>query len=233
MIHAGTNEIDGVSVEVVRKRCRRINLRVDSEGGVHLTVPKWWATLREGETFLKSKWNWILKTRAKVLARPTVVHAPMTDAGIESLRTLLTELNDLWSARVGEPNVTWKIRRVKSIWGCCHWRSRYITYNAELAHAPRELVEYVVVHEFTHFAVHGHGPKFYALMDKRLPGWQILRKRLNKRDWDSLAQTASEKPNVALVTHGEPTPVPAAPCVPAASVRPCERTFVQDALPGF
>lgn len=233
MIHAGTNEIDGVSVEVVRKRCRRINLRVNSEGGVHLTVPKWWATLREGEAFLKSKWDWILKTRAKVLARPAVAHAPVTEAEIEALRNLLAELNDLWSARVGEPNVMWKIRKVKSVWGCCHWRNRYITYNDELAHAPRELVEYVVVHEFTHFAVHGHGPRFYALMDKRLPGWQILRKRLNKRDWGTLAQTALQTPHVAPQTENEPLLVPTAPRAPAAPVRPCVRTFVQDALPGF
>ena len=30
--------------------------------------------------------------------------------------------------------------------------------------------EYVVVHEYTHFDAHNHGPRFYALMDERLPG---------------------------------------------------------------
>lgn len=184
MIHVGTNEVNGVPVEVVRKRCRRINLRVDSKGSVHLTVPKWWATLREGEAFLLSKWDWVLKTQAKVRARPVASCVPVTDGEIEGLRILLAELNNLWSVRLGEPNVTWKIRRVKSVWGCCHWRRRYITYNAELAHAPCELVEYVVVHEFSHFAVHGHGPPFYALMDQRLPNWRLLRQRLNKREWN-------------------------------------------------
>ena len=87
------------------------------------------------------------------------------------------------AARLGERDVTWRIRKVKSVWGCCHWRTRYITYNEALAYAPRELVEYVVVHELTHFAVHGHGPAFYALMDARLPGWKELRKRLNRCDW--------------------------------------------------
>lgn len=175
--------VDGVPVEVVRKRCRRINLRIDAAGGVHLSVPMRGATLREGEAFLRSKWAWVLKAREKALSRAATVRRPVTDAEIESLRILLTELNGLWSTRVGEPNVTWKVRRVKSVWGCCHWRRRYVTYNAELAHAPRELVEYVVVHELTHFAAHGHGPDFYALMDARLPGWRALRKRLNGRDF--------------------------------------------------
>jgi len=182
VIHEGLNAVGGLTVEVVRKRCRRINLRVDANGGVHLTVPKWWATLHEGEDFLRSKWAWILKTREKVLARPIVAHRPVSDAELESLRVLLGELNETWSARLGERDVAWRIRRVKSLWGCCHWRRRYITYNAELAHVPRELVEYVVVHELTHFAVHGHGPAFYSLMDKRLPGWRELRRRLNGRD---------------------------------------------------
>ena len=85
---------------------------------------------------------------------------------------------------MGEADVTWKIRRVKSLWGCCHWRRRYITYNAELAHAPRALIEYVVVHEYTHFAVHDHGPRFRALMDARLPDWRFLRRQLNRRAWN-------------------------------------------------
>lgn len=187
---AGTNEVDGVPVEVVRRRCRRIGLRVDQDGGVRLTVPARWATLRDGEAFLMSKWDWVLKTRAKALARPAAARAPVTDAEVESLRRVLAELNGVWSARVGEPGVTWKIRRVKSVWGCCHWRSRYVTYNAELARAPRELVEYVVVHELTHFAVHGHGPGFQSLMDRRLPGWRDLRRRLNRREWGASSDVA-------------------------------------------
>ena len=63
-------------------------------------------------------------------------------------------------------------------------RKRQITYNAELARVPRELVEYVVVHELTHLKAANHGPRFYALMDERLPGWKLLRRKLNKREFE-------------------------------------------------
>ena len=168
MLHSGHNEIEGVPVEVVRKRIRRINIRVAADGTVCLSIPKWCypprrsraaegcgysgATLRQGEEFLRSKWRWVKKTRAEVLARPAATRAPVTEAELGSLRTLLGELNATWAARVREDGVSWKIRRVKSLWGCCHWRDRYITYNAELARAPRDLVEYVIAHEYTHFA---------------------------------------------------------------------------------
>lgn len=183
VLRSGANEIDGIAVEVTRKRCRRISLRVTPDGAVHLTVPKWWATLAEGEAFLRSKWKWVRKARAEVLSRPPVSKRPVTDGERAALRVLLDELTGKWAARVGETGVSWKLRRMKTLWGCCHWRDRYIVFNEELAHAPRELVEYIVVHEYTHFAVHGHGPRFYALMDERLPGWKERRKRLNKRDW--------------------------------------------------
>ena len=70
MLHNGPNEVDGIPVEVIRKRIRRYNLRVDSDGTVKLSVPKWWGTLRQAECFLREKWRWVKKTRAEVLARP-------------------------------------------------------------------------------------------------------------------------------------------------------------------
>ena len=232
MLHNGPNEVDGIPVEVIRKRIRRYNLRVDSDGTVKLSVPKWWGTLRQAEFFLREKWGWVQKIRAEVLARPAATRAPVTEAELEALRALLGELNAMWAARVGEDGVSWKIRRVKSLWGCCHWRDRYITYNAELARAPRDLVEYVVVHEYTHFAVHNHGPKFHALMHERLPGWLTLRRRLNRREWGEtrqnahLAQTPASRqtfglediqpPRVAPEPVAAPTVAPPASRVPEA-----------------
>ena len=184
MIRSGTNLIDGIPVEVIRKRIRCINIRVKADGTVVLSIPKWWSTLRQGEAFLREKWKWITKARAEVLSRPAAMRTPVTDEEIESLRPVLGELTGLWSARLHESGVIWTIRRVKSIWGTCHIRKRQITYNAELARVPRELVEYVVVHELTHLQAANHGPRFYALMDERLPGWKLLRRKLNKREFE-------------------------------------------------
>ncbi len=187
MLCVGRNEIAGVPVEVVRKRIRRINLRIAQNGLVRLSLPDHGVTLAQGEAFLKAKWDWAVKARREMLARPARV--PVTDAERVALSSLLDELNATWAARLGERDVTWRIRKVTSLWGCCHWSKRYVTYNEALARAPRELVEYVVVHELTHFAIHGHGPAFHALMDARLPSWKDLRKRLNRRDWDKREQT--------------------------------------------
>ena len=198
MFHSGHNEFKGVPVEVVRKRIRRINLHVAADGTVCLSVPKsGGVTLRQGEEFLREKWKWVMKTRAEMLAHPAGTGTPVTEAELAALKELLEELNDRWSFELRQFNVRWDVRKVSSFWGSCKWGSRRITYNEELARAPRELVEYVVVHEYTHFDAHNHGPRFYALMDERLPGWQTLRRRLNKREWAALEPAAPEPLNVA------------------------------------
>ena len=183
MLRTGLNSLDGIPVVVERKRIRRINVRVDAEGRVRLSVPVYWATIAEGEAFLRANWKWCVETRAKALARPKNVRMPPTEEQVSALRAVLDELNVSWADRLGEPGVTWKTRRMKSLWGSCHWRKRCITYNTELAHAPRALVEYVVVHELTHLQAHDHGPRFHALMDERLPDWSERRRRLNKREF--------------------------------------------------
>ena len=192
MLHAGINIVEGIPVEVIRKRIRRINLRVTSEGIVRLSIPAYWSTLREGEAFLRSKLDWVRKTRSAIIARPAPSRIPASEAELESLRALLGELNASWTARLGLESFSWKLRKVKTFWGCCNWRRRLVTYNVELARAPRELVEYVVVHELTHFDAHDHGPRFYALMDARLPGWQDLRRKLNSREWARREELAEE-----------------------------------------
>ena len=185
MIHFGENVLDGIPVEVARRRARRIGIRVLQDGRIAVTVPKWGGTLREAESFLRSKWDWVVKTRAKVLANPAPVpaSAPPSRGEVESLRALLADLNSRWAAKLGEKGVTWTLRAMKTLWGSCHVVRRRITYNTELAKVPREMVEYVVVHELTHLKTARHGPKFYRLMDERLPGWQDLRRRLNKREF--------------------------------------------------
>ena len=69
MIRSGENVVNGVPVDVERRRVRRVSIRVKPDGRVLLSVPKWGATLRDAEAFLLSKWKWVLKTRGLGAAR--------------------------------------------------------------------------------------------------------------------------------------------------------------------
>ena len=96
----------------------------------------------------------------------------------EVLRAELDRLVAEWLVRLDEAPITWSMRRMRSMWGNCRARTRRVVFSVELARVPMACVEYVVVHELTHLVVQNHGPAFRALMTRRLPEWQSLRRQL-------------------------------------------------------
>ena len=179
-IHSGENVFDGIVVIVERKRTRNINLRIKPDGMVKMTVP-YRATLAQGAAFLSSKWEWVKRVRGRLETRPKLPDREISPMEYARLQALLAELHSLWAAKTGEFGVEWKIRKMKTRWGVCNWVKRRITYAESLALHPKEVVEYIVCHEFCHFAVHGHGPRFHALMDERMPDWRERRKEISGR----------------------------------------------------
>ena len=71
-----------------------------------------------------------------------------------------------------------KIRTMKSRWGSCQPQKGIITLNAKMIAAPREAIEYVVLHEFAHFIHPNHSKDFYGLVEKLMPDWKERRELL-------------------------------------------------------
>lgn len=69
-----------------------------------------------------------------------------------------------------------QIRAMRSRWGSLGSR-RGMSLNLVLIQAPRECIEFVVMHELCHLRYHGHGQGFYNLLDAVCPDWRA-RKRL-------------------------------------------------------
>ena len=95
------------------------------------------------------------------------------------LAETLSRLLAHWTAAMGEPPVRWDIRRMKSRWGSCAARKRFLRFNLHLAEVPVECIEYVVVHELAHLAVQNHSPAFWDVVGRNLPSWRLLRSRLS------------------------------------------------------
>ena len=58
------------------------------------------------------------------------------------------------------------------------WGTRQITLALELYNMPEAAQIYVVVHEYCHFLVLDHSPKFWAEVEKILPDWKARRELL-------------------------------------------------------
>jgi len=54
-------------------------------------------------------------------------------------------------------------------WGGCNHRTRNIRLNTELVKKPKDLLEYVVVHEMLHLIAPTHSERFVALLSEHYP----------------------------------------------------------------
>ena len=71
------------------------------------------------------------------------------------------------------------LQKMKTKWGSCNHNSRTIRLNTELVKKPKDLVEYVIVHEMAHIVVPNHSQRFKNIVEKHFPNWQELRLELN------------------------------------------------------
>ncbi len=65
-----------------------------------------------------------------------------------------------------------KIRKMKSRWGSCNTVKKKITINEELIKAPKDCIDYVVLHELAHLLYRGHNKKFYNFIYSIMPDWK-------------------------------------------------------------
>jgi hypothetical protein len=85
-----------------------------------------------------------------------------------------------WEPKLGVKVVGYFLQRMKTKWGGCNHRARNIRLNTELVKKPKDLLEYVVVHEMLHLIAPTHSEQFLALLSKFWPSWREARAELNE-----------------------------------------------------
>ena len=68
---------------------------------------------------------------------------------------------------------------MKTKWGSCNHRAGNIRLNTELVKKPKDLLEYVVVHEMVHLLEPTHSERFAAVLSLHWPTWRESRAELN------------------------------------------------------
>ena len=82
--------------------------------------------------------------------------------------------------KYGVPMPELRIRNMETRWGSCLVKKGIVTLNKRLLEAPRNCIEYVVMHEFCHFVHPNHSKQFYAFLTMLMPDWKQRKEALDK-----------------------------------------------------
>jgi predicted metal-dependent hydrolase len=70
-----------------------------------------------------------------------------------------------------------QVRRMRKRWGSLS-KGGVLTLNTDLIRAPRECIDYVIIHELCHLKYHDHSSKYYRLLEKMMPDWEKRKHKL-------------------------------------------------------
>lgn len=174
----------------VRKsdRAKRLKITIHADASVTATVPKRISVAR-AELFVEEKRSWIVEKitlmKRRLKAKPDMVLPRGTKADLEKNKQTahafilkrLEYFNTFYGAR-------WKNVSVKNLstrWGSCS-KIGNLNFSYKIIYLPKELADYLIVHELCHLKEFNHSKAFWALVKETIPDYLVLRRRLRRLD---------------------------------------------------
>tara|TARA_R110002096_G_scaffold94682_1_gene213037 strand:- start:788 stop:1504 length:717 start_codon:yes stop_codon:yes gene_type:complete len=221
--------VKDVTVELIRKNVKNINLRVTlPEGEVRVSAPKR-MPVDLIHAFVLSKYDWILIQQNKIQTiKNEVIHTyesgemhdylgqqyvlkcihsdtrPKVTLNRQSLELHIDKsatrekkqaVLERWYRQQLKNQIPefikkyehlmdlkvhqFGVKKMKTRWGTCNPRAKRIWLNLELIKNPLECLEYVVLHEMTHFIELKHNQRFYKIVAEYMPAWEQTEKKLS------------------------------------------------------
>ena len=174
--------VDDLEVLIVeKKRVKNINLRVQPDGRIDVSVPRGTpdSLVRD---LVRERHDWIVRNQRRYedspMGRVATASAAEAREWRQVVEAFVPALVEKWEPILGVKAGQLAYRKMKSRWGSCQPSTGRICINTVLALCPPECLEYVVVHELCHLLVPGHGPEFRAIMDRVMPDWRQRRDKL-------------------------------------------------------
>ena len=171
-------------IEIIRSRRKTLSITV-REGNVIRTRAPYRLSQKEIYGFVESKQSWIRKQmdrladeRERVKEEGTFSRREMEELAGQ-LAEVLPETVNRYAKELGVTYGKISVRNQKTLWGSCTGKGN-LSFNCLLALAPREVMDYVVVHELCHRLEMNHSARFWRLVEQVLPDYQVRRRWLRE-----------------------------------------------------
>lgn len=198
---------DDLNVVINRKKIKNIYFRIDDDFNILVTCPRFVSdreidkllndnikslekmykravdnTIKEEKIYyLGEKLEYIYYK--KVMLDKGVAYGPSIEAVNEYLeKHSLDVFQKRMDLYIGEfdnlPKFRLRVRKMKTRWGVCNKGSMTVTLNTLLIHKRVDLIDYVIVHELSHFDHMDHSAAFWACVGRHYPNYKNARKEL-------------------------------------------------------
>lgn len=77
------------------------------------------------------------------------------------------------------PNI--ELKKMKTKWGSCIPSNKKVIFNTNIIKTPIYCIEYVVLHELSHFKYMNHSKEFYNFITIFMPDWKERKKVLDEK----------------------------------------------------
>ncbi len=95
------------------------------------------------------------------------------------LHEVVPPLIQRWEQKLKVSVSSYFLQRMKTKWGSCNYAAGNIRLNTELVKKPKDLLEYVIVHEMAHLIEPTHSDRFITILEEHYPTWREARAELN------------------------------------------------------
>ena len=173
----------GVAYTLTRRRVRNLNLRVRADGTVSASAPPR-VPASAVDAFVAGRAAWVRQAQARAAehARRDAAAQPLLPDKARALAHMTALCRAYYPQFAAScpggafPRIA--VRDMRTRWGSCSLRTGTLAFSRRLCALPPAAQEYVVVHEFCHFAHPDHSPAFWAAVAAVLPDYKARRKLL-------------------------------------------------------
>ena len=163
---------------IIRSARKTLSIQLLPGGEVVVRAPNRMPK-RDIERFLEEKRGWVEDHLGKL----PELQPKLTDAELGKLarhaKEVLPEITAYYAPLVGVDYGRITIRAQRTRWGSCSAQGN-LNFNCLLMLTPDDVIEYVVVHELCHRKEMNHSARFWAEVERVLPGYRESRRWLKE-----------------------------------------------------
>ena len=181
MTNSYTINIDGIGPVLFEnsRRAKRVIISVRTSKGTRVAVPTR-TSFQKALEFVYLKKEWVQRHLAKIEQienRNKAFIDPLLALDKVDARKRLTDRLCYLAREHGFTCNNVSIREQRTRWGSCSHKNN-ISLNVKLVLLPKELIDYVMLHELVHTRIHNHSKKFWAELDRYTGNGKVMAKRL-------------------------------------------------------